>query len=266
MAVNAVARRSISIALACRTFSISESCYRYERQLSDENAEIAEWLVKITSNRRTWGFGLCFLYLRNVKGFGWNHKRVYRIYCELELNLRIRPKKRLKRDRPDALAVPDAANHTWSMDFMADQLADGRSIRTLNVLDDFNREGLGIEVDFSLPAERVVRSLNRIIEWRGKPQIIRVDNGPEYVSGKLQAWAEKMGVHIQYIQPGKPQQNAYIERYNRTVRHEWLDQNIFETIEEAQSQATEWLWTYNNDRPNMAIGGVTPAMKLKQAA
>ena len=91
--------------------------------------------VKLTSNRQTWGFGLCFLYLRNVKGFGWNHKPVYRIYCELELNLRIRPKKRLKRDRPDALAVPDAANHTWSMDFMADQLADGRSIRTLNVLD-----------------------------------------------------------------------------------------------------------------------------------
>lgn len=129
------------------------------------------------------------------------------------------------------------------MDFMADQLADGRSIRTLNVLDDFNREGLGIEVDFSLPAERVVRSLNRIIEWRGKPQIIRVpshglkanhcratDNGPEYISGKLVAWAAKRGIHIQYIQPGKPQQNAYIERYNRTVRHEWLDQNIFETI------------------------------------
>ena len=140
-------------------------------------------------------------------------------------------------------------------------------------------KGLGIEVDFSLPAERVVRSLNRIIEWRGKPLIIRVDNGPEYISGKLMAWAERMGIHIQYIQPGKPQQNAYIERYNRTVRHEWLDQNIFETIEEAQEQATNWLWAYNNpshglqanhcravDRPNMAIGGITPAMKLKLAA
>jgi putative transposase len=266
MAVKAVANRGVSIALACRAFQISECCYRYECKLSDENDKIAEWLVKLTSNRRTWGFGLCFLYLRNVKGFVWNHKRVYRIYCELELNLRIRPKKRLKRDKPDTLAVPVAANHTWSMDFMADQLADGRPIRTLNVLDDFNREGLGIEVDFSLPAERVVRSLNWIIEWRGKPLIIRVDNGPEYISGKLMAWAERMGIHIQYIQPGKPQQNAYIERYNRTVRHEWLDQNIFETIQEAQEQATEWLWTYNNDRPNMAIGGITPAMKLKLAA
>ena len=136
----------------------------------------------------------------------------------------------------------------------------------LNVLDDFNREGLGIEVDFSLPAARVVRSLNQIIEWRGSPQVIRVDNGPEYVSGLLKAWAEARGIGIEYIQPGKPQQNAYIERYNRTVRHEWLDQNIFETIEEAQYQATEWLWTYNNDRPNMAIGGSTHALKLKMAA
>jgi len=144
--------------------------------------------------------------------------------------------------------------------------ADGRSIRTLNVLDDFNREGLCIEVDFSLPAERVVRSLNQIIEWRGQPQAIRVDNGPEYVSGKLMEWAEKRNIRLEYIQPGKPQQNAYIERYNRTVRGEWLSQCIFETIEEAQDQATEWLWTYNNERPNMGIGGITPAMKLKTAA
>jgi putative transposase len=266
MAVDAVASRRISIALACRTFQISETCYRYERKLGDENALIADWLVRLTTNRRTWGFGLCFLYLRNVKGFKWNHKRVYRIYKELELNLRIRPRKRLKREKPDALAVPEVPNHTWSMDFMADQLADGRKFRTLNVLDDFNREGLGIEVDFSLPAIRVVRSLNRIIEWRGKPKFIRVDNGPEYISGMLKVWAENLGIRIKHIQPGKPQQNAYIERYNRTVRHEWLDQNIFETIQEAQDQATKWLWTYNNDRPNMAIGGITPAMKLKQAA
>ena len=112
-----------------------------------------------------------FLYLRNVQGYGWNHKRAYRIYCELELNLRIKPKKRLKRDKPEPLAVLDLPNDTWSMDFMAGQPADGRSIRTLNVLDDFNREGLCIEVDFSLPAERVVRSLNQIIEWRGKPTV-----------------------------------------------------------------------------------------------
>jgi putative transposase len=150
--MNAVAQYGVSIALACRAFQISETCYRYSPVLSDENEEIADWLERLTANKRSWGFGLCFLYLRNVQGYGWNHKRVYRIYCELELNLRIKPKKRLKRDKPEPLAVPDRPNETWSMDFMADQLADGRSIRTLNVLDDFNREGLCIEVDFSLPA------------------------------------------------------------------------------------------------------------------
>ena len=135
-------------------------------------------------------------------------KRVYWIYCALELNLRIKPRKRLKRDKPDTLAVPEAPNMIRSMGFMADGLGDGGAFRLLNVLDDFNREGLGIAVDFSLPAERVIRSLDRIIEWRGKPSTIWVDSGPQYISGKLLEWAEKQGVTIQYIQPGQPQQNA----------------------------------------------------------
>ena len=239
MAENAVARRGASIALACRAFGVSETCYRYGPKLKAENEEIADLLVGLTDARKTWGFGLCFL---------------------------IKPRKRLKRDKPDTLGVPEAPNMTWSMDFMADRLGDGRAFRLLNVLDDFNREGLGIEVDFSLPTERVIRSLDRIIEWRGKPGTIRVDNGPEYISEKLMKWAEKQGVAILHIQPGQPQQNAYIERYNRTVRHEWLDQYIIESIEEAQDFATQWLWTYNNDRPNMGIGGITPAQKLKMAA
>ena len=263
MAASAVTQRGISVALACRTFWLSETCYRYTRKLDDENAAIAELLVGLTQARRNWGFGLCFLYLRNVKGHGWNHKRVYRIYRELELNLRIKPKKRLKRDKPDALAVPDRPNRVWSMDFMSDRLDDMRAFRLLNVVDDFNREGLGIEVDFSLPACRVIRALDRIIEWRGCPGIIRVDNGPEYVSDSLRQWAAERSIMLQHIQPGKPQQNAYVERYNRTVRHEWLDQYMFATIKEVQDYATQWLWTYNNDRPNMGLGGITPAQKLK---
>lgn len=199
------------------------------------------------------------MHLRNVKGHPWNHKRVYRIYRELELNLRIKPRERLRRDKPDALAVPEAPSITWAMVFMADRLWDGRAFRLLNVLDDFNCEGLGIEVDISLPAECVIRSLSRIIERRGKSGSIWVDNGPEYVGGRLMEWAEEQGVTIQRIQSGKPQQNAYIERYNRTVRHEWLDQYIIESIEEAQNHATQWLWTYNINPPNMGFGGITPA-------
>ena len=266
MAWNWVNRLVVSIALAFRALGVIETCYRYGPKLKAENEKIGDLLIGLTNKHKTWGFGLCFLHLRNVKGHAWNHKRVYRIYRDLELNLRIKPRKRLVREKPDELAVPDAPNKSWSMDFMADRLGDGRAFRLLNVLDDYNREGLGIEVDFSLPAERVIRSLNRIIEWRGRPESIRVDNGPEYISGKLLEWAEKHNITIQHIQPGKPQQNAYIERYNRTVRHEWLDQYIIESIEEAQHHATQWLWTYNNERPNMGIGGITPAQKLKLAA
>lgn len=265
LAQRAVKEKGFSIRLACASFMISECCYRYQPILNDENEEIADWLLRLTQTHKRWGFGLCFLYLRNVKGFGWNHKRVRRIYCELELNLRIKPRQRLVRARPDPLAVPDAPNDSWSMDFMADQLEDGRSLRTFNVLDDFNREGLGIEVDISLPSERVKRSLNQIIEWRGKPRKIRCDNGPEYISNQLKEWANEQGIILDYIQPGKPQQNAYIERYNRTVRHEWLEMNEFNSIKEAQYTAEKWLWTYNNERPNMAIGGITPAMKLENA-
>lgn len=266
LAVEAVSGRKISIALACRTFMVSESRYPYSCRLSDENEVIAGWLVRLTQERQSWGFGLCFLYLYNVMGFDCNHKRFYRIYKRLALNLRLRPRQRLGRKRPEALSVPQTPNQMWSMDFMSGQLGDGRTFRTLNVLDDFNREGLGIEVDFSLPAQRVVRSLEQIIEWRGKPKNIRVGNGPEYISQVLQQWTQKHGIALHYIQPGKPQQNAYIERFNRMVRNEWFGQHIFETIEEVQKQATNWLWTYNNDRPNIGISGITPAMKLKTAA
>ena len=168
------------------------------------------------------------------------------------------------REKPDKLAVPETPNETWSMDFMSDKLTSGRVMRKFNVLDDFNREGLGIEVDLSLPSVRVQRSLERIIEERGKPSRIRCDNGSEYIATSMAEWADKRGIKLDYIQPGKPQQNAYVERYNRTVRHEWLEMNEFNSIEEAQETATKWLWTYNNERHNMAIGGITPAMNLRQ--
>ena len=168
MAKKAVTERGACIRVVCEAFRISESCYRYERKLDAENDEVANWLIRLTDNHRNWGFGLCYLYLRNVKGFKWNHKRVYRIYKELELNLRIKPRKRLVREKPEALTVPQAINQVWSMDFMHDQLEDGRTFRLFNVIDDFNREAIGMEVDFSLPSERVIRELKQIISWRGE--------------------------------------------------------------------------------------------------
>ena len=132
MAKEVVQERGLAIRLACAVFSISESCYRYEAKQSAENEIIAHWLLRLTDNHRNWGFGLCYLYLRNVKNFGWNHKRVYRIYRELELNLRIKPRKRLVREKPEALAVPQAINQVWSMDFMHDKLEDGRNLRPVS--------------------------------------------------------------------------------------------------------------------------------------
>lgn len=152
---------------------------------SEENEEIAKMLIKLTNEHKRWGFGLCFAYLRNVQGKLWNHKRVYRIYCELKLNLRIKPRNRLKREKPEALSQPDKPNLIWSMDFMSDSLCNGKKFRTFNVIDDYNREGLCFDIDFSMPSERVIRSLQQVIEWRGKPVMLRCDNGPENISHKL---------------------------------------------------------------------------------
>jgi putative transposase len=242
MARRAVHEKGVSIKVGCQAFQVSETCYRYQPKRKVENEFIADWLIRLTENRRNWGFGLCSLYLRNVKGYLWNHERVYWIYKELELNLRIKPKKRLCREKPETLSVPEGINDVWSLDFMHDQLTDRRPFRPLNVIDGFNREALGIEADFSLPAERLIRALEQIIRWRGKPNVIRCDNGPENVSDAVQTWASKHGTRLEYIQPGQPQQNAYIERFSRTVRYDWLAQELFDTIGEVQDQATRWMW------------------------
>ena len=220
MAIEAVLRLGISVRSGSASLGLSETCYRYKTKLSDENAEISDWLIRLAQWQRNCDFGLRFLYLRNVQGYGWNHKRAYRICRELELNTRIRPRKRLVREKPEPLAVPVEINQTWSMDFMLDQLADGRSYGPFNVIDDYNREGLGIEVDLSLPPSRVARALDQFIEWRGKPRVIRCDNGPEYIRESLEEWARGHSIEIAFIQPGNPQQNAYLERYNWTVRYD----------------------------------------------
>lgn len=164
---------------------------------------------------------------------------MYRIYRELELNLRIKPQQRIKGDCRGELDVPKAKNQVWSMDFMADQIGDGQHLRTFNLIDDYNREGLGIEVDLSLPSSRVTRALDQIIEWLGKPAALRCDNVPEYISQTLVSWANRHCITLLYIQSGKPTQNAYIERFNCTARHEWFDMYQFESISHAKILATQ---------------------------
>ena len=149
---------------------------------------------------------------------------------------------------------------------MHDSLTDGRGFRLFNVIDDYNREALTVEIDFSLPAQRVIRSLNQLIEYRGKPVQIRCYNGPEYISNALKAWAEQQGIILSYIEPGNPHLNAYVEGFNRTMRYDWLNQELFDNLEQVRAQAENWLYDYNNERPNMGNGGFKPIQKLNQAA
>ncbi len=192
------------------------------------------------------------------RGHIWNHKRVHRLYVALGLNLRRKAKRRLPTRSPQPLALPDEANQSWSMDFMSDALDNGHRFRTFNVIDDYNRQALAIEIDLSLPAARVTRVLDQLVEQRGHPKQLRSDNGPEFISVKLAEWAESHGVHLEFIKPGKPTQNSYVERFNRTYREEILDAYIFRSLDEVRELTRTWIDEYNGERPHVALGRVAP--------
>ena len=266
MAEKAVARHKVSIALACRAFGVSETCYRYSPKLKDENEEIAGLLVGLTDARKTWGFGLCFLHLRNVKGYPWNHKRVYRIYCALELNLRIKPRKRLKRDKPEALAVPESINQIWSMDFVFDRTAEGRVIKSLTVVDDATHEAVAIVPERAIGGLSLTRILDRLAMSRGLPKAIRTDNGKEFCGRAMLTWAHQRGVQLFLIEPGKPNQNAYIESFNGRFRDECLNEHWFTSLPHAKVVIESWRREYNEERPKKGLGGLTPLAYAEQLA
>lgn len=162
------------------------------------------------------------------------------------------------------LVTAQAPNETWSIDFMSDSLMDGRKFRLLNVLDDFNRESLAVEVDTSLPSLRVIRVLDALIKQRGKPAHIRTDNGPEFISHRLQQWCEHNNISLQYIQPGKPMQNAYIERKNGSIRRELLNAYLFYSLTEVRTMSKEWRMDYNTERPHKSLGYLSPVKFAQQ--
>ena len=182
----------------------------------------------------------------------------------MKLNIRRRAKKRLPERIKQPLYVPSSPNQVWSIDFMSDSLADSRRFRLLNVIDDFNRESLAVEVDTSLPCQRVIRVLNRIIAQRGKPATIRTDNGPEFISHQLQQWCENNGITMQYIQPGRPMQNAYIERKNGSMRRELLNAYLFYSLTEVREMCEEWRTDYNLERPHKSLGYLSPLVYAEQ--
>ncbi len=235
---------------------LSRSVYEYEPDHGRDRA-LVDALLKLVERYPRLGFGKLFPILRR-EGAIWNHKRVHRVYCMLKLNIRRKGKQRLPTRNPEPLVVPNAFGQAWSMDFMSDALVCGRRFRTLNIVDDFNREVLAIEVDLNIPAQRVIRVLERISESRGLPSKIRVDNGPEFVSVALADWCERKGILLDFIEPGRPMQNSFVERFNRSFRVEILDAYLFDTLHEVREHASRWIHIYNEERPHESLGNLTP--------
>ena len=238
--------------------AISRSSLQYEAKPKDDS-EIQQALTALTDKHPCIGYWQICYRLWN-KGYTWNHKRIYRVYTDMKLNIRRRSKKRLPDRVKQPLSITTAPNQVWSIDFMSDKLADGRKLRLFNVIDDFNRESLAIEVDTSLPSLRVIRVLERLIAERGCPANIRCDNGPEFISHKLEQWCSdaQRRINILYIQPGRPMQNAYIERKNGSLRRELLDAYLFSSLSEVRMMSENWRSDYNAERPHKALGYLSP--------
>jgi putative transposase len=251
------AEHKLSERQACRIVSLRRSVYRYKPR-PNRDEEVVKPLLELAHQRPEQGFGKLFQRLRRL-GHKWNHKRVYRIYLDLKLNKRRKGKKRLPTRSPQPLQASAALNECWSADFTSDALWSGQRFRTFNVVDDCNREALGIEVDYNLPAARVVRTLDWIAAGRGYPLKLRLDNGPEFISVALADWAEEHRVTLEFIKPGKPMQNGFIERFNRSYREAVLDMYIFQDLSEVREQTEQWLKEYNEERPHESLGHLTPS-------
>ena len=255
-----VEEHRLSRVRACKAVGLSRSAlYKSTVDQAAKDAPVIEAINQVLEKRPRWGFWKCFERLHQ-DGCGWNHKRVYRVYCAMRLNLQRKVRRRvLTRERQPLLASTEL-NRVWALDFMRDTLYDGRPFRTLNVIDEGNREALRIECGTSIPSARVVRVLNQLVEVYGRPEAIRLDNGPELTADAFVDWAEDHGVKLLFIQPGKPNQNAFIERFNRSFRQEVLDAWLFNAISEVQDAADAWLTDYNEYRPHDSLGNMPPAL------
>jgi putative transposase len=248
--------RDYGVTRACGLVQISRSLYRY-RSRRPACAELCERITEIAQAKRRYGYRRIYVRLRR-EGWAVNRKRVYRLYREAGLLVRRRKRKRIGLVERKPLPKPSSANISWSMDFVSDGLADGRRLRCLNIVDDCTRECVAIEVDTSLTGTRVKAVLERLAETRGLPKSITVDHGPEFEGQVLDAWAYEHAVHLSFIRPGKPNENAYIESFNGKFRDECLNEHWFVTIAQARRIIEAWRIEYNTERTHSSLGDLTP--------
>jgi len=236
---------------ACELVGMRRSSYRYVRR--EELPGLRGRLGELAQERRRFGYRRLTVLLRR-EGWAVNHKRVYRLYRQEGLGVRRRKRKRIGAVERQPLTIPRRPNERWSMDFVADALPDGRKFRSLNLVDDYNRECLAAEVDTSIPGARVVR----LRERRGLPGVLVTDNGPEFAGQALDVWAYEQGVKVHFIEPGKPVQNAFIESFNGKMRDECLNEHWFLSLGEARETIEAWRRDYNEVRPHSSLGNRTP--------
>ena len=241
---------------SCRVLAVVRSTIQYRSRRPDDAALRAE-LVGLAAQRRRFGYRRLTVLLRRG-GLRVNHKKVYRLYREEGLAVRRRKRRKLAAGARIVLAAPMQPNQRWSMDFMGDSLATGRTFRILNLVDDYSREAIATEVDTSLPGLRVVRVLERVAQTRPLPAMIVCDNGPEFTGRALDSWAYARGVQLHFIRPGKPIENAFVESFNGRLRDECLNENWFADLQEARSKIGMWRIDYNEVRPHSALGNRTP--------
>ena len=251
----AIEKFRISERRACELNVVDRSSYRYEPR-PDRNRELRQKLVELARQKPRYGYRRLGVLLER-KGEAVNHKRLWRVYQEAGLGVRRRERKRLERGKV-GMPLLVRPNQEWSVDFVSDALATGRAIRALTVIDGFTKVSPVIEVDSSLSSPRITRILDQVIEQRGRPDGLRLDNGPEFTSRCFLAWAEQKGIRLVFIQPGKPVQNSFIESFNGRFRDECLNANWFENLADARRKIEAWRMDYNQHRPHSSLAYRTP--------
>ncbi len=262
--MHALAGCGLSERHALRIVGMSASAYRYQ-PAPDRNLALREQIVALAHRHRRYGAGMIYLKLRQA-GQRVNHKRVDRLYAEAGLQVRRRKRKKVPVSDRQPLGRPEHANQVWSMDFVFDRTAEGRVIKCLTVVDDATHEAVAVVPERAIGGHALTRILDRLAVHRGLPQAIRTDNGKEFCGRAMLTWAHERSVRLFLIQPGKPNQNAYIESFNGRLRDECLNEHWFVSLAHARVEIEAWRREFNEERPKRSLGGLTPSAYAKQLA